>query len=513
MRRALLLACAAAAAACTSELPPGTTSFTVGRTTVRTDSALDVTGLVLRLADTIDFPTVGPLPRWQLALGTELGDSAFARARALGPTPVGPVLESWAALDARRTANDSSEAPPARSGPGTGATALEAADSVCGWLAPRVRRCFGGDARQKGALFAFLRAAAAFVPRAAPLALEGMSAASRLRDLSDVYVALADARSLDSVMADYTGLHDQSYDVVLARTFWPRYEPPVDLARWSPAQGNRVFLGPDLTFPDRSYRSPGYVWLTLGHQMAHFAVRRLFADHPELLERTVQLRATVEGDMARTGYPPVFWDDELGEQLARAVTVRALLKARPTLTWAARTEALSLNMALVPWLEDALDRYEKDRARYPTLSAFAGELAAALAAVPMDTCRAAPSPGVALLGVARNRAVVGWLADDSPFRVRGLTPGDTVLTVDGDSVSAGALLTPTRQLYLSFAQHLPAELSALSVKRGPRVYSVDVPITWINRATARVASQVRAVNQRVNGEWPICTWVRRAIRP
>ena len=487
MRRALLLACAAAAAACTSELPPGTTSFTVGHTTVRVDSGLDITGLVLRLADTVDFPTVGPLPRWQLALGTELGDSAFRLARALGPTPVGPVLETWAAPTAP--------------------------DSVCGWLAPLVRRCFGGDARQKRALGAFLAAAAAFVPRAAPLALEGLSTASRLRDLSDVYTALADARSLDSIMAAYTGFSDQSYDVMLARTFWPRFSPTVDPARWSPAQGNHVFLAPDPTFPDRSYRSPGYVWLTLGHQMAHFAVRRLFAGHPELLERTVKLRATVEGDMARTGYPPVFWDEELGEQLARALTVRALFNARPTLTWAARTEALSLNMALVPWIEDALQRYEKDRARYPTLSAFAGDLTTALAAVPLDSCRAAPSPGVALIGVARSRAFVGWLADDSPFRARGLQVGDSVLAIDGDSVSAGDLLTPTRQLYLTFAQHLPAELAVLNVKRGPSSYAVDVPINWVSRATARVASQARTVNQRVNGEWPICTWVRRAVRP
>ncbi|HVO35002.1 MAG TPA: hypothetical protein VMT21_05520 [Gemmatimonadales bacterium] len=513
MRRALVVTCVAALAACTSELPPGTTSFTLGRTTVRTDSTLDITGLVLRLADSTDFPTVGPLPKWKLALGTELGDSAFTLAEALGPMPVGPVLSTWAALDARRRATNTSDAPPARSVPGASATAPTAPDSACGWLAAGVRRCFGGDARQRRALGAFINAAAAFVPRAAPLALAGLGAPSRLQDLSDVYTALSGGRALDSVVATYTGYHDQSYDVMLARTFWPRYEPPVDLARWTPALGNHVFLGPDPTFPDRSYRSPGYVWLTLGHQMAHFAVQRLFAEHPELLQKTVKLRAAVEGDMARTGYPPVFWDEELGEQLARAITVRALQNARPTLTWAARTEALSLNMALVPWLEDALQRYEKDRARYPTLSAFAGELATALDDVQVDSCRAAPSPGVALLGVARDRAVVGWLADDSPFRARGLAVGDTVLTIDGDSVSAGDLLTPTRQIYLTFAQHLPAELAALNVKRGARVYGVDVPIRWVSRATVRVASQARSVNQKVSGEWPICTWVRRAVRP
>jgi hypothetical protein len=485
MRRAILLL-VIGAAACTSQLPRGTASFTVGRTTVRVDSTLDVTGLVLRLADTTDFPTVGPLLHWQLALSTEQHDSAFALAKALGPTPVGPVLTAWAASDA--------------------------ADSACGWLAAGVHRCLGGNTGQKRAVNAFLAAARAFVPRAAPLALGGMSAASRLQDLSDVYAALADSRSLDSIIAAYTGFGDQTYDVVLARTFWPRYEPPVDPARWEPALGNRVFLVPDPTFPERAYRSPGYVWLALGHQMAHAAVRRLFAEHPEVLERSVQLRATVEGDMALKGYSPAFWDEELGEQLARAVTVRALFNARPTLTWAARTEALSLNMALVPWIEDALGRYEKDRARYPTLSAFAGELAAALAAVPFDSCRAAPSPGVTLVGVERSRAVVAWLADDSPFRARGLAVGDTVLTIDGDSVSGGDLLVPTRQLYKEFSQHLPAELATLDVRRGGRSYHLEIPIGWVARATARVASQSRSVNQRVKGELSICTWVRRAVR-
>jgi hypothetical protein len=487
MRRAGL-AFLLAAAACTSDLPRGTSSFNAGRTTVRVDSTLDVIGLVLRLADTSDFPPVGPLHRWQLALSTELGDSAFALARALGPTPVGPILESWAAPTAP--------------------------DSVCGWLAPGVHRCLGGNAPQKRALSRYIAAARAFAPRTAPLALEGMNAASRLQDLSDVYTALATSRSLDSVLAAYTGYGDLTYDVTLARTFWTRQlSSPVDPARWSPAMGNRLFLAPDPTFPERSYRSPGYVWLALGHQMAHAAVRRLFAEHPEVLERSVQLRATVEGDMARTGYAPAFWDEELGEQLARAVTVLGLFAARPTLTWAARTEALSLNMTLVPWIEDALGRYAKDRRRYPTLSAFAGELADALAAVPLDSCRAAPSPGVALVGVARHRAVVGWIADDSPFRARGLAVGDTVLTIDGDSVSAGDLLVPTRQLYLSFAQHLPAELAALDVSRGGHVYRVAVPITWVSRATARVASQARSVSGRVKGELPICTWVRRAVRP
>ena len=89
-----------ALAACTSELPRGASSFTLGRTTVRVDSTLDLVGLVLRLSDTADIPPLGPLKKWNVALGTERGDSAFDLARALGPTPVGPVLVAWAAPDA-----------------------------------------------------------------------------------------------------------------------------------------------------------------------------------------------------------------------------------------------------------------------------------------------------------------------------------------------------------------------------------------------------------------------------
>jgi hypothetical protein len=486
MRRVAIVL-ALAAAACTSKLPPGTSSFTVGRTTVHVDSTLDVIGLVLRLADSTDIPPVGPLHRWALALSTELDDSAFALARALGPTPVGPVLETWAVPDVP--------------------------DTACGWLAPGVHRCFTGNAVQKRALRRFIAGATAFMPRAAPVALEGMDAAARLRDLSDVYTALAVSRSLDSAIAAYTGYQDQTYDVTLARTFWTRqWSPAVDPVEETPALGNRLFLAPDETFPDRSYRSPGYVWLALGHEMTHLAVRRLFAEHPEIVERTVRLRTAVEGFMARAGYAPAFWDAELGEQLARAITVRALAAARPTLTWAARSEALTTNMALVPWIEDALQRYEQDRRDYPNLSTFAGPLTDALAAIPLDSCRAAPSPGVVLVGVARDRAGVGWVADDSPFRAKGLTVGDTVLTIDGDSVSAGGLMVPTRQLYQTFAQHLEAELATLDVKRGNRLYRVEVPITWVARATARVASQSRSVSERVGGQLPVCAWVRGVIR-
>lgn len=481
MRR-LPFVLAFAAVACTSELPRGTTSFTLGRTTVRVDSTLDLVGLVLRLADTADIPPLGPLKKWNVALGTERGDSAFTLARALGPTPVGPVLEAYAS--------------PA------------APDSACGWIAPGVHRCFTGNARQQRALDRFINAARAFAPRAAPLTFEGMNAEARQRDLSDAYVALAESKAPDSLLAAYSGYGGQSYDITLARTFWTRQlSPTVDPVSWSQALGNRVFLTPDPGYADRSFRSPSYLWLAASHQMAHAIVRRLFAEHPEILERTVQLRPTVEAAMARAGYAPAFWDETLGEQLARAITIRALVAAKPTLAWPIRTEAMGANMALVPWLEDALAQYEKNRARYPDLSAFAGELAQAIAAIPLDSCRAAASPDVALVGVARNRAVVGWIGDHSPFKSRGLLVGDTVLAIDGDSVSAGGLMVPTRQLYLDFSQHLPAELATMTIQRGGRVYGIEIPINWGPRAVTRVASQARSAVE------PICLWVQRAIRP
>jgi hypothetical protein len=272
----------------------------------------------------------------------------------------------------------------------------------------------------------------------------------------------------------------------------------------------RLFLTPDAVFPTRSYRSPNYTWLALGHQMMHEVVRKLFADHPEILQHGWALRPSLESEMATLGYPGLFWDDVLGEQLARTMEIRMLALSSPTLTWAARAEALTANTALVPYLEDVLMRYEKDRARYPDLGSFAGELAAALDTIPLDSCRAAPSPGLGLIGVARHRAVVGWMAETSPFRSRRLLIGDTVVAVDGDSVSAGGLLTPTRQLVLAWAQHLPYELGILDIRRGGRNYSVQAPINWVARTQVRVASQARAPHA---AELPICRWVtQRVIR-
>lgn len=479
---------ALAAAACSPQLPPGTTAFTAGRTTVRVDSVLDLVGAVFQLADTAAVPPVGPARRWLTALATELGDSTFALARDIGAAPVGAILERY----------------------GAGAAA---GDSACGLIAPGTRRCFAGNAATREAAQRFIAAARAFAPRTASLALEGLNAGARRRDLSDAYAALTDKLSLDSAVAAYSGYPDAVYDVTLARTFpTGQTTPSMDPGGVRAGDTTHLFLAPDPVFPVRAYRSPSYLWLALGHQMAHVVVQRLFAAHPELVERSVRLREAIEASMVRSGYESLFADEAVGEQLARAITVRIMTRASPSNLWAARTEALNANMALVPWLEAALERYEAARTAYPTLSAFAGELAQALDAIPMDTCRAAPSPGVALVAAGRNRAVVGWMADASPFRAKGLAVGDTVVAIDDDSVSAGGLLLPTRQLLFTFSDHLLAELASIDFRRGGRVVSAQVPITWVPRATVRVASQASAA-RAPGAELPICPWVRRALRP
>jgi hypothetical protein len=486
MRRSPILL-ALAAAACTAQLPPGTNSFTAGRTTVHVDSVLDLVGAVFQLADTAAVPPLGPARRWLTALATELGDSTFALARDIGPAPVGAILENY----------------------GTSA----AGDSACGLIAPGTRRCFAGNAATREAARRFIAAARGFAPRTASLALEGLNAAARLRDLSDVYTALTGAKSLDSAVAAYSGYPDAVYEVTLARTFpTGQSTPTMDPGGARAGDTTRLFLAPDPVFPERAYRSPSYLWLSLAHQMAHVVVRRLFAEHPELVERSVRLREAIEGSMVRSGYESLFADEAVGEQLARAVTVRIMSRTSRSILWAARTEALNSNMALVPWLEAALERYEAARDRFPSLSTFAGELAAALDSIPMDTCRAAPSPGVALVAAGRNRATVGWMAATSPFRAKGLAMGDTVLAVDDDSVSAGGTLIPTRQLVFAFSDHLPAELASIDFRRGGRTYAAQVPIDWVARATVRVASQAPAA-RAPGAELPICPWVRRALRP
>lgn len=484
MRR-LSVAVLLAATACSAQLPEGTTSFTAGRTIVRTDSVLDLVGAVFGLADTARVAPIGPWRTWLQALTTELGDSAFTLAREIGAAPVGAVLANYAA-------------------PGAGP------DSACGLIAPGLRRCFTGGGPTRDAARRFIAAARAFAPGAAALALEGLNARARRRDLTDVYAALTGGPALDSAVAAYSGYSDFSYDVTLARTFpTGQTSPTMDPGGARPGDTTHLFLAPDPVFPQRSFRMASYIWLALGHQMAHVVVRRLFAEHPELVERSVGLREALEATMVRSGYGGLFADEVVGEQLARAITVRVMKRASPSILWAARTEALNANMALVPWLEVALERYEAQRERYPTLSSFAGELARTLDSIPTDSCRAAPSAGVALVSAGRHRAVVAWLAPTSPFRAKGLSEGDTAVVIAGDSVSAGNLMLPTRQLMFAFSDGLTAELVTVEFRRNGRVYGASVPISWVTRPTVRVESQQPPA---AGAELPICSWVRRAVR-
>ena len=468
-------------AACGTDLPPGTTNFTVRSITVRTDSLLDVIGVVYRLSDTATVPPRGPIRHWLQALTPHLGDSAIQAARAPGLMPVSLLLETYAAPDVP--------------------------DSACGWVAPGERRCFSGNEPVRAQVRRFLAVAPGFAPRTAGLEL--LSEEERRRDLADVYLALTRSKSLDSAVSAYSGYTDLRFDVTLARTLTTgNTTPTLDPARQRGTQ-RRVFLTPDLVFAERAYRSPSYIWLALSHQMAHEVVRRLFEEQPELLRHGFPLRDAVAPEMTRLGYASLFWDEALGEQLARAISIRILSLTSPTVTWAARSDAQNSNMTLVPWLEDALIRYEGARDRYPTLGAFAGELAGMLDSVPTDPCRAAPTPHVALVGVSRHRAVVGRMGEGSPFRARRLQVGDTVVAIDGDSVSAGGLMTPTRQVNIAWAQHLPFEMGILEIRRGGRDYAVSAPITWIERLQARVASQARPP---ATDTLPICRWVTRAVR-
>lgn len=474
-----------ALAACSSPLPEGTTSFTAGRVTVRTDSVLDLVGVVFRLTDTAAVPRVGPARTWLHTLATELGDTAFALGRAVGAAPIGAILASYA---------DPAAGP----------------DSACGLLAPGVRRCFTGGSASRDAARRFIAAARAFAPRAAALALTGLDSRARRRDLTDVHRALTVERSLDSAVAAYSGYGDLAYEVTLARTFpTGQTSPPMDPGGARAGDTTRLFLAPDPVFPTRSYRNISYLWLALGHQMAHAVVQRLFRERPDLVERSVRLREVLEPMMVRSGYSALFADETVGEQLARAITVRIVSRSSPTILWAARTEAVNTNMALVPWIEAALERYEAQRERYPTLSSFGDELARTLDSIPMDSCRAAPSPGVALVAAGPHRAVVGWIAPESPFRGKGLREGDSVLVVDSDSVSASSLLLPTRQLMFVFSDHLIGELAIVEYRRAGRVWGANVPIDFVVRATVRSPGQAPQVADSVP---PICVWVRRALR-
>lgn len=485
-RAALPALLAAVLTGCGTDLPEGTTEFTVGRTTVRTDSVLDDIGVVWWVADSSRVPARGPARRWYNALVTRSRDTAFAAARELGAVPVSTLLETWSA-------------------PGT-------PDTVCGYVAPGDRRCFTGNDELRRRITSFFTVAAAYGPRLRELALMEIDAASRRRDLADVYLALTRSRSLDSSVIAYVGYPDLRFNVTLARTFTTgNTTPHVDPARPRGPE-RRMYLTPDLVFPTRSYRSPTYVWLMLVHQFSHEAVRRLFEERPELLSRGFHLREALELEVARSGYAGGLWDQVLGEHLARALTIRILAQAAPTLTWAARTESLNQNMPLVAWLEDILQRYESARDTYPDLSSFAPRLGEFLETIPLDTCRGAATPGLVLVAAGRHRATVGYISPSSPFRNRNLLIGDTINTIDGDSVAASELLLPTRQLALKWSQHLPAELGVIGILRGGREYAISIPIIWQPRHAVRSPYQRRDAALEPGGEIPICRWIRTAVR-
>ena len=482
MRSTLQVLLSVLVCSCGRTLPRGQEEFTLGRTHVRTDSMLDVVGVLYRMADTSTVPARGPVRHWLEALQTHLNDSAVHVARAPGPIPVSLVLETWSA--------------PSRP------------DTVCGSVTATERRCFSGNEPVRAQVRRIFDAAPSFAPLT--VGLEDLSAQDRQRDLADVWNALTRSASIDSAVLAYSGYGDLTFDVTLARTLSTGITTSsVDPAR---ALGSppRLYLTPDAFFASRSFRSPSYIFLSLGHQMMHRVVQRLFTEHPELLEHGFAMRNAVAPEMSRLGYDGLLWNEVMGEQLARALSIRLMQLTFPSIGWAARSQALeSPGLAMVPYLEDALMRYEKSRAQYPNLSAFAGELARALDSIPMDPCRAAPAPGVGLVGVARHRAVVAWMADDSPFRAKRLLVGDTVLAVDGDSVSSGGLLVPTRQVMLAWAKHLPYELGILDIRRGGHVYSVQAPVSWGPRQQIRIAAQGRVA---VTDTLPICRWVTRAKR-
>lgn len=478
---ALLTAFLLFSAGCGSDLPPGTESFTVGRTLVRTDSLLDMVGVVYRMADTASVPPRGPVRHWLQSLSLALDDPAIQAARAPGLMPISLILETWVQPDRP--------------------------DTACGWIAPGEQRCFTGNDAVRRQVRDFLDAVPSFQPRT--VGLEGLGAADRRRDLADVYVALTKGKSLDSAVMAYSGYQDLQFDVTLARTLTTgNTTAALDPARpYGPSP--RIFLTPDLVHNTRSYRSPDYIWLALSHQMVHEVVRRMFVEHPELLRHGFPLRDAVSPEMNRLGYTGLFWDESLGEQLARAITIRILAVSSPSITWAARSQALTAGTTMVPWLEDALMRYEQARERYPTLGDFADQLAIALDSIPTDACRASDVPGVALIGVARHRAVVGWMSERSPFRAKRLLVGDTVLAIDGDSASAAGLLTPTRQVNFAWARHLPYELGILDIRRRGQDYAVQAPINYVERRQVRIASQARVA---ASDTLPICRWVTRARR-
>lgn len=184
---------------------------------------------------------------------------------------------------------------------------------------------------------------------------------------------MLEPRLLEDLEA-YYGMREDGYRIILSPLTKGGFGPRVEVAPgswWVYAVASPAEYSADTL---RFYTAAGLRTL-IWHEFAHSFVNPLTESHWQELTAYHRLL-----DSIADGLPQWYrqWKPALDEHIVRAVTVRMAARYRSDSAGAAAmTREVNWGFTYVPAIADLLeDRYEKDRARWPTFSAFFPEIVA-----------------------------------------------------------------------------------------------------------------------------------------
>lgn len=196
------------------------------------------------------------------------------------------------------------------------------------------------------------------------------------------------------LLEDYYGERRSAYRIVLAPLFHEGgFGPSVTL----PDGGIEIYsvVGPSGAPDGRAdFGTAEDFRYLVWHEFAHSFVNPLIAAEATRVAATETLYSELAERMRAQGYGT--WLNVLQEHVVRAVTVRLAYRVQsPEAGRTALAEELGRGFEHVPALAHALERYEAERARYPSLAAFVLELFGPLEevarALAVDPAKRAPA--------------------------------------------------------------------------------------------------------------------------
>jgi hypothetical protein len=180
-------------------------------------------------------------------------------------------------------------------------------------------------------------------------------------------------------LEEYYGMRQDGYEIILAPLMKGGFGPRIEIApsRWRliTVASPSAYAADTLCF----FTSAGLrtlVW----HEFAHSFVNPLTEAHWRELGPLAGLLDSMAPRLP-TWYRQ--WKPALDEQIVRAVTVRMTAKYRGEAAGAAAlAREVGWGFVLVPTIADAIEAYERDRARWPDFESFFPRIIALLASLP-----------------------------------------------------------------------------------------------------------------------------------